>query len=129
MSIWKTVFIWLLVAFFVAVLCFGAYILYLEEIRTEEIHTLRSPDGNYTVEVFQVGSPGWSFGPVKARLILSDNNGETLDRLDISLNNDGSGVDPYNINDIRWLDHTVELDIQGFDDQKPVTYILRYADN
>ncbi len=85
-----------------------------------------SPDGNYTVSLYQVGEPQWSFGDVKARLILENSDGQILDEESFELANDGGNVTADNITDIIWSEDYVEIHIREFDTTRQYTHILNY---
>ena len=87
-----------------------------------------SPDSNYTVSLYQVGSPQWSFGPVKAKLILSNAAGKTIDEVSMSLANDGTDVGAANIVEIIWLENQVEVHMREFDTTKEYTYTLNFSE-
>ena len=61
------------------------------------ITSQNSPDNNYTVLLYQVGSPQWSFGSVGAKLVLENSDGKVVDKEEFSLANDGAGF----FNEIR----------------------------
>lgn len=85
-----------------------------------------SPDGCYTVQLYQAGSPGWSFGPVGAKLVLQSVDGNVLAEESFSLNNDGGGVHAYNIERITWQDEQVEIVMNESDTTQQYTYVLAY---
>ena len=87
-----------------------------------------SPNGNYTVCLYQVGSPQWSFGAVKAKLVLKDGNGTVLDEVNFSLANDGTGVYVDNIKQISWSENRVEISMREFDTTRQFAYVLSYTD-
>lgn len=86
-----------------------------------------SPDGNYTVYLYQVGSPQWSFGSVDAELVLKNSNGKIADEVKFSLANDGAGVFEGNIKEITWLENQVEIIMGESDTIQRYTYILSYT--
>ena len=118
----KKLFLILLVVFMILVssACF-----FEEEIL---IASANSPDGNYTVHLYQVGSPQWSFGSVNAKLILEDANGKTVDEEHFGLSNDGAGVFEGNIKEITWMDNQVEIIMGESDTTKLYTYVLSYTE-
>ncbi len=110
---------------FVVMVCVFAECAIEEEIFVTS-HT--DPTGEYTVSLFQVGSPEWSFGPVKAKLVLKDKNGKKLDEAKFSLMNDGTGVYEGNIEKIVWKTDCVEVTMDESDTTKLYTYTLKYND-
>lgn len=87
-----------------------------------------SPDNNYTVSLYQVGSPQWSFGPVNAKLVLYDSECQKIDEESFELRNDGGNVKGSNIIQIIWSEDQVEIRMQEFDTTKQYTYILDYSE-
>ena len=92
------------------------------------ITTQNSPDGNYLVCLYQVGSPQWSFGSVGAKLVLKNSNGEILDEEEFSLANDGVGVYEGNLKSITWLDNKVEV-LMDADEWPEENYVLNYGND
>ncbi|MBE6797661.1 MAG: hypothetical protein E7531_04920 [Ruminococcaceae bacterium] len=87
-----------------------------------------SPDGNYVVSLYQVGSPQWPFGSVDARLVLENANGKKVDKVKFSLANDGAGVFEGNIEKITWKKNQVEIIMGEADTTNQFTYVLMYTD-
>lgn len=85
-----------------------------------------SSDGNYTVSLYQTGEPQWSFGNVKARLILENSDGQVLDEESFELANDGGNVTAQNITEVIWSESFVEVRMKEFDTIRQYTYILNY---
>ncbi len=90
------------------------------------ISSVGSDDGNYTVVLYQTGEPQGTFGDVKAKLVLQNSSGETLDEESFELANDGGGVRGNNITDIVWSDNSAEVHMREFDTDRMFTYILEY---
>ena len=86
-----------------------------------------SPDGNYTVSLYQLGSPQWSFGSVDAKLVLTDREGAVIDQVKFGLANDGAGVGAGNIEQITWLDNQVEIIMGESDTTRKFTFVLSYS--
>lgn len=85
-----------------------------------------SPDENYTVYLYQVGSPQWSFGGVTAKLVLKNANGKKLDEKTFELANDGGGVTKGNILEVVWSENSVEVQMREFDTTRQFSYTLNY---
>ena len=92
------------------------------------ISSQNSPDSSYTVYLYQVGSPQWSFGSVNAKLVLKNSNGKTVDEEEFALSNDGAGVFEGNIKEITWLDNQVEIIMGESDTTNLFTYILSFKE-
>ena len=91
------------------------------------ITSQNSPDGNYSVYLYQVGSPQWSFGSVGAKLVLKKSNGEIVDEKAFSLANDGAGVYEGNLKSITWLENEVKI-LMDADEAPEEYYILNYSE-
>ena len=89
------------------------------------ITSQNSPDGDYSVCLYQVGSPQWSFGSVGAKLVLKNSNGKILDEKEFSLANDGAGVYEGNLKSITWLENEVEV-LMDADEWPEEYYVLNY---
>ena len=72
----------------------------------------------------QVGEPGWPFGLVKAQIRVCDTGEKTIDSFTFSVNNDGGSLHETNIEEIRWYDSKLELDLRGADDEAATIYVL-----
>ncbi len=92
------------------------------------ITSQNSPDGNYTVFLYQAGSPGWPFGSVSAKLVLENSEGKILDEENFGLANDGAGVFEGNIQEITWLENQVEIIMGEADTTQQFTYVLSYTE-
>ena len=90
------------------------------------ITSQNSPDENYTVLLYQVGSPEWSFGSVGAKLVLENKNGKIVDEVKFALANDGAGVFENNIKSITWMENQVEIIMGESDTTRQFTYVLKY---
>lgn len=104
----------------------GAVMVTIGAMGPHEICRESSPDGEYEVVLYQVGSTGWFFSPASARLKVLDGKGRTLAKIEFQVNNDGGGVEKKNIEGIRWYESYVEVDIRGWDDGSPTTYTLAW---
>ena len=85
-----------------------------------------SPDSSYTVILYQIGSPQWSFGAVKAKLVLTDKNGKEIEKQEFSFNNDGTGVTADNIIEVIWEIDRVEVKTREFDTANQYSYTLYF---
>lgn len=92
------------------------------------ITSQNSPDGNYSVYLYQVGSPQWSFGSVGAKLVLKNSNDKVLDEKEFSLANDGAGVYEGNLKSITWMENKVEI-LMDADEWPEEYYVLNYGNN
>ena len=92
------------------------------------ITSQNSPDGNYSVYLYQVGSSQWSFGSVGAKLVLKNSNDKVVDEKEFSLANDGAGVYEGNLKSITWLENKVEV-LMDADEWPEEYYVLNYGNN
>ena len=109
MKIFKRILIAFIVIILVSIISFVAIFIYEDQFKKREIYQENSPDGNYTIVLYQVGSPQWSFGSVKAKLVLEDANGKKIDEEDFGLANDGAGVFEGNVKEITWMENQVKI--------------------
>lgn len=96
-----------------------------EYIMKEEIVTIHSPDGRYSFVFYQIGSLEWPFGSVTTQICVKNEKGRIIDKNTFELVNDGASANEYNIEDIRWYENTVEIDIKGADEIEYTTYTLK----
>lgn len=89
-----------------------------------EICSHSDENGKYTVVLYQVGSPQWSFGPVKSKLVLKDSSGKVIDEESFSLGNDGAGVYPGNIEEIIWHEDSVVVRMNEADTTRVHNFTL-----
>ncbi len=86
-----------------------------------------SPDGNYSVSLYQVGSPQWSFGDVQGKLVLySFDDATQVNEVSFFLSNDGTGVEASNIVEVDWQPTGVRVVLRHFDTAEVTECTLRY---
>jgi len=86
-----------------------------------------SPDGNYSLSLYQVGSPRWSFGDVQGKLVLySFDDATQVNEVSFSLSNDGTGVDANNIVEVDWQQTGVRVVLRHFDTAEVTECVLSY---
>ena len=100
--------------------------LVIKSISKTLITSQNSPDGKYTLSLYQVGEPVWSFGSVDAKLVLRDANGRVIDEASFSLANDGAGVHEDNLYKVKWLDEQVIVEMDQ-DEGPDFTVSLSYS--
>ena len=128
MKIFKRILIAFIVIILVSIISFVAIFIYEDQFKKREIYQENSPNGNYTIVLYQLGSPQWSFGSVKAKLVLEDANGKKIDEEDFGLANDGAGVFEGNVKEITWMENQVKIIMGESDTTKQFTYILSYTE-
>ena len=94
--------------------------------KNTEICSHSDENGKYTVVLYQVGDPQWSFGPVKAKLVLKDASGKVMDEESFSLGNDGAGVYPGNIEEIIWHGDSVVVRMNEADTTRVYNFTLYF---
>lgn len=119
----KVVIIALIVIILVAIFSFVSLLIYAEHLEKREIYRENSPNSEYEFILYQVGSPSWPFGPVKAQIKVVNSNGKTVDKESILIYNDGAPVYEYNVQEIRWYDTKLEFDCSG---EISATYVLEF---
>lgn len=98
----------------------------LEKLDVTFIVSHDSPDGEYTLSLYQVGSPQWSFGSVNAKLVLARADGTKVQEIEVSFDNDGGGVTENNIVNVVWWDDYVEVELRHFDTTRRNFYTIPY---
>ena len=119
----KVVIIALIVIILVAIFSFVSLLIYAEHFEKREIYRENSPNNEYEFILYQVGSPSWPFGPVKAQIKVVNSKGKTVDKESILIYNDGAAVYKYNVQEIRWYDTKLEFDCSG---EIFATYVLEF---
>ncbi len=123
MKKWKIAHISLFAIIFIVILLFVAAFIYEDQFHKTEIYRESSPNNKYVFILYQVGSPEWPFGPVKAQIKVVNSKGKTVDKESISIHNDGAGLYEYNVQEIRWYDTKLEFDCSG---EISATYVLEF---
>ena len=98
----------------------------VEKLDVTFIASHESPDGNYILSLYQVGSPQWSFGSVRGKLVLTRADGSKVQEEEISFNNDGGGVTENNIVNVAWWDTAVVVETRHFDTTQRNFYTIPY---
>ena len=84
-----------------------------------------SPDGKYKIVLNQVGDPGFPFGLVKARVVLTCGE-KKLETYDTEVWDDGANLAPHSWS-VVWDDYSVTVIFRG-SEQEPETICRRLAD-
>lgn len=106
----------------IAVIFFVAINVYADRFMKSEVYREASPDGEFQFVLYQVGQPGWAFGPVKAQLCVLDSNGKTVDKESIVIHTDGAQLNECYLDEINWGDTALEVVCRGEDGT--ATYVL-----
>lgn len=67
-------------------------LIYADQFQKTKIYSESCPNNEYTFILYQVGSPAWPFGPVKAQIKVINSNGKTVD----------NKVDGKILTELRW---------------------------
>ncbi len=126
MKKWKIALISLFAILLIAIFSFVSLWIYAEYFEKREVYRENSPDNAHTFVLYQVGSPVWPFGPVKAQIKVLRSNGKCMDNENIIIHNDGAGVYDVNIHEIRWYDTLLEVDCTGEAEGSSATYVLEF---
>ena len=104
------------------VLLFVAIYIYTDQFQKKEVYRESSPNGEFQFVLYQVGQPGWSFGPVKAQLCVVDSNGKTVDKESIVIHTDGAQLNEVYLDEIQWGEKALSVVCRGEDGL--ATYVL-----
>lgn len=102
-------------------------LIYTEFFLVKEVCAIEAVDHHYTIVLYQIGSPGWPFGSVTARLVVKNSSGWIIDQCTFELNNDGGCVYGSNLKDVLWFRDRVEITMRGADDRENTVYILKLS--
>lgn len=115
MRIWKR--IWISIAFLMLILMisFVSLFIYEDQFAKREVYRESSSNGEFVFVLYQVGQPGWPFGPVKAEIRVLNEKGKTMDKESIVIHTDGAQLNEFYIDEICWGDNMVEVVCSGED--------------
>ncbi len=119
-SIFLIVFLILLI---VGIAIVATYV-YYDQLKKTEVFREYSPNDAFEVVVFQVGSPKWPFGPVKAQIKLYNSNGKIVVKTDAFwVDTDGAPLFDSMIEQVSWHDKVVDMTLWG--ENQPQTHTLQ----
>jgi len=98
-----------------------AWLLYEFDYKRTEIAQSRS--GNYTLTMFQVGEPGFPFGPVSGEFVLRK-DGKKINTYSFLVFNDGGSLSPGNAV-FEWEEDCVRIMVRG-EEQEDKFYTLGF---
>lgn len=93
------------------------------EVDYKKTEVLKASEGAYTLTMYQVGEPGWPFGPVKGQFVLRK-DGKKCNTFSFAVANDGGNLSPGNVL-IKWEEDCVRLRVNG-EEQEDMLYILGF---
>ncbi len=107
-----------------AVVCFGLAFVYSEYFHAETVDCQPSPDGRYTLELQQIGSPAWPYGPVTAQITLKQGD-KTVAKQRTEVYNDGGPLYPSNWT-VEWRDDSavITVDLGEIDKNETIIFPL-----
>ena len=98
-----------------------SFVLY--EFNYKKTEILKESEGSYTLTMYQVGVPGWPFGPVNGEFIL-DKDGKKINTCSFSVRNDGGGLSSGNAV-MKWTENCVKIRVSG-EEQEDMLYTLGF---
>lgn len=99
---------------------FGA-ILYKTEFERKLIETYISDNGEYQLDVYEIGEPDWPFGSTHCGFVLSHCN-SVISRMKFTIYNDGGWAHSSNFL-VSWHDDKVSIIVSG-EEQSDTLYNL-----
>ena len=100
---------------------------YREEFKKIPLYWENSPDSAYTFIYYQVGRQEWAYQKVKAQIRVCDAKGKTLDKVNITVLQDGGRASKYDVKSIHWYDTKLACEIRGSDESVATTYTLSFG--
>ncbi len=73
----------------------------------EEVFQVPSPNGDYVLHFYQIGSPGFPLGPVTVLAAVTDSRGYVSDATVFRLQTDGASLSIHNFSDAQWSKDSV----------------------
>ena len=122
MKVFKRIMISFVVIRFIVCIFFAALFIYEDQFAKKEVYRESSPDNDFVFVLYQVGQPGWPFGPVKAQIKVLNFKGKTIDKESIVIHTDGAQLSRSYIEELRWYDTMLEVECTGEDGT--ATYVL-----
>ena len=93
------------------------------EFNFKKVEISQSIEGIYTVTMYQVGEPGWPFGPVSGEFVLRKED-EKINTYSFSVSNDGGSLTSGNAV-FQWKDDCVKIRVCG-EEQEDMLYTLGF---
>ncbi len=115
MKIFKRILISIILLILISVVLFVSLFIYEDQFAKREVYRESSPNGEFVFVLYQVGQPGWPFGPVKAQIKILNSEGKTIDKEAIVIHTDGAQLNEFYIDEVCWSDNTIEVVCSGED--------------
>ena len=122
MKIFKRILISIILLILISVVLFVSLFIYEDQFAKREVYRESSPNGEFVFVLYQVGQPGWPFGPVKAQIKILNSEGKTIDKEAIVIHTDGAQLNECYLDEINWGDTALEVVCRGEDGTS--TYVL-----
>ena len=115
MKIFKIILISIILLILISVVLFVSLFIYEDQFAKREVYRESSPNGEFVFVLYQVGQPGWPFGPVKAQIRVLNVKGKTIDKESIVIHTDGAQLHEVYIDEVCWGDNIIEVVCTGED--------------
>ena len=100
-----------------------AGLIYMMKYKKTDVLQRESRDGQFVVEMQQIGEPAFPFGPVNGQFLLK-REGRIINQLKFSVADDGAGL-AYNIPIFEWREDCVKIIVSG-SEQEDMLYTLYF---
>lgn len=100
-----------------------AGLIYMMKYKKTDVLQRESRDGQFVVEMQQIGEPVFPFGPVNGQFLLK-REGRIINQLKFSVADDGAGLE-YNIPIFEWREDCVKIIVSG-SEQEDMLYTLYF---
>ena len=98
-------------------------LIYQMNYKKTEVLQRESRDGQFVVEMQQIGEPAFPFGPVNGQFLLK-REGRIINQLKFTVSDDGAGL-AYNIPIFEWREDCVKIIVSG-SEQEDMLYTLYF---
>lgn len=115
MKIYKRILISIVLLVSISIILFVSLFIYEDQFAKSEVYRESSPNGDFIFVLYQVGQPGWPFGPVKAEIRVLNAKGKTIDKESIVIHTDGAQLNEVYIDEICWSENMIEVVCSGED--------------
>ena len=122
MKVFKRVLISIVLLISILIILFVSLFIYEDQFARKEVYRQSSPNGEFVFVLYQVGQPGWPYGPVKAQIRVLNSKGKTIDKESIVVHTDGAQLNEFCIDEICWKENIIEVICSGEDGS--ASYVL-----
>lgn len=97
---------------------------YVTDYKVTDVGTEQSESGQYIIKFQMIGEPEWSFGSTDVRVIVQKSDGDVIEIINASLNDDGKTFNEKN-REVLWKSDRVEITLKGEEqDDYTITVML-----